>query len=439
MTLLGTLVGGFMFFGLSAMGYEAGLAGMGVGVGYFIGLILLAVFAERIKKVCDNSNCDTIDDVILVNYGPTAQLLSVGINFVVFIGILGAQFIAVKSFFSVFSGLNSSIMLYLAVGIVIIYTAMSGFRGVLLTDFWQVSILSVSIVVIFLVAFSSSTSAELATLPTSHFTGTGYGVGFLVGAIILFPFSLFCRSDLWQRIACAKDVKVVRKAFLICAPILLTFYGLLTMLGVYAAAHLGSGRVKETAGIENFILIVRSNWGETFASELFLAVLALGVFAALLSTADSYLNIVAVSISKVVRPKAWSSFNKEQQTSQRSDLESSLLRSTRMICFVLGLVAFAVALMVPDIVTLIVGASSAIFVLLPSVISVLRGKKETSYIASITSICIGSIVYVISFLSLANPKIAFIPATFASATVFLLIPLILSRQGKALAIETDVE
>ena len=55
-TLLGTLVGGWMFFGLSAIGYEAGIVGYFVGIGYAIGLIILAIFARRIKQAADRQN-----------------------------------------------------------------------------------------------------------------------------------------------------------------------------------------------------------------------------------------------------------------------------------------------------------------------------------------------------------------------------------------------
>jgi len=36
-TTLSSLVGGWMFFGLNAVGYEAGLVGVAIGVGYAIG------------------------------------------------------------------------------------------------------------------------------------------------------------------------------------------------------------------------------------------------------------------------------------------------------------------------------------------------------------------------------------------------------------------
>lgn len=40
-TTLSSLVGGWMFFGLNAVGYEAGLVGAAIGIGYVIGLGLL--------------------------------------------------------------------------------------------------------------------------------------------------------------------------------------------------------------------------------------------------------------------------------------------------------------------------------------------------------------------------------------------------------------
>lgn len=430
MTLLGTLVGGFMFFGLSAMGYEAGLAGVAVGLGYALGLTLLALLAGRLKRICADERIDTIDDLIYWKFGPVAQGLSSVINMAVFLGILGAQFIAIRAFLEVFTTISSDLVLYTAVVVVIAYTALSGFRGVLLTDFWQVLVISVSAVVIFVFASQHTPRAALQGLDPSYFRGTGYGVGFLVGAVLLFPFSLLCRSDLWQRIACARDAKVARRAFLWSAPVLLVFYIMLTMLGIFGAANLGAGVQPELSGLQNFLAILNELGISSGAANALLAVLALGVFAALLSTADSYLNIVATSLSKVFRRGLWEQFEKEPEATERGDVEKRLLATTRWICLGLGVTAFLTALAIPNIVDLIVGAISVLFVLLPSVVAALRDPwKRGAPAASVASMVLGLAAYIALSMVLSNGKIAFIPATAVAGLVYWIVSLI-ARSGK---------
>ena len=42
-SLLATLLGAWMFFGLSAVGYEAGVLGYVIGAGFSLGLLILAL------------------------------------------------------------------------------------------------------------------------------------------------------------------------------------------------------------------------------------------------------------------------------------------------------------------------------------------------------------------------------------------------------------
>ena len=133
-TILGSLVGGFMFFGLCAIGYEAGVVGFAIGLGYCIGLILLGFSIPRIKKIMEEGNCDTMDDFVGSRYGPVAQTCVTTLNLALFMAILAAQFVAMAAFLQVFAEIEGIWSFYIAALVVIIYTALAGFKGVLLTD-----------------------------------------------------------------------------------------------------------------------------------------------------------------------------------------------------------------------------------------------------------------------------------------------------------------
>ena len=253
-----------------------------------------------------------------------------------------------------------------------------------MTDIWQFYILTVSAVVIFALLSFKADWSMVAGLDASYFNGTGYGLGFLVGVLILFPPSLLVRTDRWQRIAAAKDVKNAQRAFFISAPILVLFYFLLTSIGIYGRAALGEGAQADTSGFVHFLNIVRgsSEGTLTLGANLFLSILSLGVFAALLSTADTNLNVVSVAISKLLRRGAWARF--ENQTSDKvagppTGLEKNILTSVRVIAIILGVLALAVAKAIPDIVNLIVAGASAIMVFLPSVLMALfKGTRRVA-------------------------------------------------------------
>ncbi len=421
-TLLGTLVGGWMFFGLSAIGYEAGIVGYFIGLGYAIGLVILALCSKRIKHAADKYHCDTIDDLIGARFGPKAQTITSLINMVVFLAILAAQFVAMSGFLLVFTDIQSQLAFYIAAVVVIVYTAASGFKGVLFTDFWQFAILSVSAVCIFVLLTVKRDPAAISALDPKYFNGTGYGVAFLVGAVVLFPLSLLCRSDMWQRLSCAKDYRVARNAFYVTAPLILIFYVLLTTIGIYARAALGAEQRGDIAGFVYFLSVVRGGNFPTWAVQVFLSLMALGVFAALLSTADSYINIVAVSVSKLFRRTDWQNFEDDTSAEQPSANERAILKVTRILAVVFGVLAVILAKTIPDIVDLIVGGISVLFVLLPAVLMGLFGKTERRRsIPAVASLIAGLAGFILFFFTLTNPKIAFIPATLVSFFVYFVV------------------
>lgn len=432
-TILGSLVGGWMFFGLCAIGFEAGVVGYAIGIGFAIGLVLLGLAIPRIKAAMVAEHCDTLDDLVGSRYGRFAQTCVTFINMLFFLAILAAQFIAMAAFLRVFAEIEGQFAYYTAIVVVIVYTALAGFKGVLLTDTWQFYVLSVSAFVIFVVLMTNTDSAAVADLGPSYFNGTGYGVGFLVGVLVFFPPSLLVRTDLWQRIASAKDATSARRAFFISAPILLVFYVLLTTIGIFGRAALGEGATPETSGFVHFLNIVRGPSGEalTLVGNIFLSILSLGVFAALLSTADTTLNVVSVAISKLVRGKDWQRF--ETETSDkfegpRTAVETRILNVTRVISLVLGVLAVGVAKLIPDIVELIVAGASAIMVFLPAVLMTLfKNTRKTP--AAIASIIAGFVVLLV-MLNI-NPKIAFLPATLVSFAVYFAAAPFIERPARA--------
>jgi SSS family solute:Na+ symporter len=419
-TILGSLVGGWMFFGLCAIGYQAGVVGFAIGIGYSIGLLILARAIPRIKQAMEAANCDTMDDLVGARYGPGAQVCVTAINLLVFLGILAAQFIAMTAFLAVFAQIESSWAFYVAVAVVLVYTAMAGFKGVLLTDVWQFYVLAVTAVVIFVLMTVHTDWSSVSALGKEYFTGMGYGVGFLVGVVLLFPWSLLVRTDLWQRVASAKDPRAAQRAFSVSGGVLLVFYILLTAVGIYGRAALGEGVNPTTSGFVHFLSIVRgsSDQSLSLAGNVFLSVLSLGVFAALLSTADTNLNIVSLTLSKLLRRAQWDRFERETPSKfegERTLIETELVNATRVITLVLGLLAVAVAKAIPDIVNLIVGSATIVMVFLPSIYAtVFRGTCKTP--AALASILAGFAVFVVTVT--VAPKIAFIPATLVAIIVY---------------------
>ena len=87
-SLLASLVGGWMFFGLGAVGYEAGIVGFIFGIGYAIGLIFIGKNVSKIKAYMNKFKADTLDDFIGKRYGKATQFIITLVNMTFFLAVL---------------------------------------------------------------------------------------------------------------------------------------------------------------------------------------------------------------------------------------------------------------------------------------------------------------------------------------------------------------
>lgn len=420
LSLLSSLLGGWMFFGLSAIGYEAGVVGYIVGVAYCVGLVLLAAAVPRIKRAIDETRSDTMDEYVGHIYGRPAQIAVSAINLFFFLAVLAAQFIALAAFLSIFSQYDRGEIFYVAAVVVITYTAAAGFKGVLFTDVWQFWVIAVSVLGFSAIAFSELDIGHvLESLPPAHLVGTAYGSVFLVGTIVFLPATMLVRTDLWQRIASARDAGSVRRGLAITAPILLVFYVLLTNIGIFARVYLEPGVRPDTSGLTFILATLQALDGPVATPLVNAAVLffSLGILAALLSTIDTNLNVVSVALSKLFAAKSWRDFDNEKESKQRSNAEIAALRATRVITAAIGLVGLVVARALPDIVDLIVSAGAILLVFVPAVVGALR-KWSVARWGAVASVTVGYAGFLTMTAVTKNPKISFVPGVVIAAIVY---------------------
>lgn len=420
-SLLSSLVGGWMFFGLSAIGYEAGVVGYIIGVAYAIGLVILGWQAPRIKKIMTRNNYDTLDEFVGGRFGRTAQTVTSTVNVVFFLTVLAAQFVAMTALLTIFIGGQEYLIFGLAAIVVIAYTAAAGFKGVLLTDVWQFVIVAGAIILSFSVAVAGVGVEAVETLPSSYFSGTAYGTVFIVAVLIFFPPSLLVRTDLWQRIASAETSEIVQKAFYWTAPVLLLFYFLLTSLGMFARVHLPELANHDQSGLRLVLSIVGGPESVNMnpGIESLLALFAVGILAALISTIDTNLNVISVALSKLGRRTEWEKYE-ERQTGSGTvvvGVERELLRDTRVITVILGIAGASLAIALPDIVELIVSAGAIILIFLPSVLGALV-FDHSDRVAASSSIIAGFVTFIIALLTLGEATAAFAPGVLIAIVVY---------------------
>ncbi|MFO8066239.1 MAG: sodium:solute symporter family protein [Bacteroidales bacterium] len=417
-TTLATFVGGGVCMGLIAMGYTSGFAAIAIGIAYIIGFFILYFFAAKIRKVGAERNIYSFTEFLCRSYIKNHKLswfsrsfsgIISGINVVIFFFLTAAQFVGMATILHYAFNVGFVYAAGISFVIVIVYTALAGLSGVIITDFIQFIVIVLMIIVIFIPGIWAETDglSKLQQLPASFLNGTHEGWLFLLGLPILLSPSVLTRMDIWQRTLAAKSEKTAKRTAVYSGLAMLPFYIIFPLVGMAVRASYGADiDPNNTANI-----FLENNSG-----QVLLAFAVIGLLAALMSSADSFLNIVAIT---AVRGFSKNTYSKDSNKAQ--------FLKIRIGVVVFGAIALALALYFADIVELFIAGITLNILFTPVSILALVKKDVYKYkYAAYASIATGTIViaafFTYGFITLHDGilKIAFIPATIM-ATIALLI------------------
>ncbi|MEA3448705.1 MAG: sodium:solute symporter family protein [Bacteroidota bacterium] len=419
-TTLATFVGGGVCMGLIAMGYTSGLAAVAIGIAYVIGFFILYFFAGKIRDYGAEHNIYSFAEFLNRRYlkkhrtssfPKTFSGMISGINILIFFFLTAAQFVGMASLlhhaFSVGYPIAAGISFVLVIG----YTALAGLSGVIVTDSIQFVVIVFMIAAIFIPGVLSDTNnfTSLKSLDPSMLNGTSEGLLFLLGLPLLLAPSVLTRMDIWQRTLAAKSARTAKRTAWICGLSMLPFYIIFPLVGMALRVDLGAGIDPNHATFE-FLA--------KHTAPVLLGFAVIGLLAALMSSADSFLNIVAMT---AVRD--FVSWKKNGITKAKS------FKYMRIAVFLFGAVALTMALFFANIVNLFVAGITMNILFTPITILALVKKDVYKYkFAAFSSIISGAIVilalFVYGFATHNDSilKMAFIPATLV-ATIALFIGL----------------
>lgn len=415
-TTLATFVGGGTSIGLIAMGYESGLAAVGIGVSYVIGFVLLFFFAGNIREFGAKHHIYSFPHYLNYRYtryetsGFTRIFSSTvsGVNIFIFFFLLSAQFVAMASLLKYGFEIGYTTAVVISALIVVVYTAIAGLSGVILTDMVQFGAIVVMIVLVFIPGIIDDTEVfgRLAELPSNMLNGTYYGWIFLLALPVFLSWSVLVRMDIWQRILAAKDQRTARRVSLWSGLGMLPFYIVFPLVGM--TIRVVSQEALDPKDVA-YVFIDRHSGGLLFGFAM------VGLLSALMSSGDSFLNIISISAVKDL--VGW-----KTKTSSKKLGEGVLIR---LATLVFGVIALGMALVFPYIVDLMVVGISTITIFAPITLFSLVKKEVFPYRkAALWSILAGFVVNVLLFVwgvllpEQFEPKNSFVPA-FVVATLVL--------------------
>lgn len=276
-----------------AMGLNQAWIGIGLGIGYTISWIVEAPRLRRYSILANDSI--TIPQYLTNRFLSSNRSLQV-ISAVIFLfayTIYAASSIkACGTLFNTVLGLDATFSMYLAAGIIIVYTFLGGFSAVCWTDFFQGLMMLGALLIapIFSLAMiNMGQGAENVVLPDGYWnmfsnwkdvvSGLGWGLGYFGMPHIIIRF-MSLRSD--------KDLKKSAKIGISWTLLILTFSVAAGVIG-----HLLMGEIEDSSTV--FIQMVRKIFPSVISGLLLSAILA-----AAMSTADSQLLSSASAFSSDV-------------------------------------------------------------------------------------------------------------------------------------------
>jgi SSS family solute:Na+ symporter len=412
-TILATFVGGGTSIGLIAMGYESGFAAIGIGIAYVIGFMLMMRYAGKIRDFGAANRIYSFPQYLSQRFTKNRTTLFKrsfstvvnGVNIFIFFFLLAAQFVGMASLLRFGFDIGYQHAVVISAVIIILYTALAGLSGVIFTDMIQFVAIVIMIIFIFIPGVYNDTAqlSRLTELPEEMLNGTFYGYTFLIGLLLFLSPSVLVRMDIWQRMLAAKDAATARKASLWSGIGMLPFYIIFPLVGM--SVRISISPDLNPNDTTYFFLAAHG-------TEFFTAFAVTGLLAALMSSGDSFLNIV--SISAVRDFTGWRKIENPDPSTTQTWI--------RLVTVIFGILALFIALSFPYIVDLMVVGIGTIVIFVPVTVLALTHKDPHHYArAALISIFFGFAVntsfFIFGVLSpeLFEPKSSFIPAFIVSS------------------------
>jgi len=341
-TYMGTWIGGGTIIGLSSSAYENGVGQYWVfAVPYLTGYLFAVLFIARIRSL----NQHSIGDMLALRYPEHRQIIripaAVGI-IIRNVTMIGMQFSALSLLITYSFNIDRNLAVLITFLVITSYTALSGLWGVVATDIFQGFLQTAGLLA--LLYFALKLGGGMPGIYSFYHSIGKEDFLYLLGdkdwlrqiAVYFVSFGIFfLMSDQtdWERIYSAKSDRTAFWGFLVPLTVTLLILLVPAYLGVFQRALI-AGSIDSSYGVYSMIMEVLSPKAAVF--------ILISIFAAIMSSADSYMLATGVVFSndivkKFLNPKA-------------NDRE--LIFWTRFFIIISGAIGFAFALNIENIIFL---------------------------------------------------------------------------------------
>lgn len=416
--LAATHFGGGMVMGGGEYGFIHGLSGAWYGISCGVGLMFLAFLtAGEFRRL----SLYTVPDYLEQRYGSkSVRALGALLSLIALTGILAAQVLSARGALSIL-GFTGNTGAVIATIIFIVYTALGGLWAATLTDFIQVIIAGVGVIIAGSLVLGDAGGFQglhqmiqksHETFDPKYFSLFGMAGKSIVWLLVPTVMYTLIGQDFYQRLFAAKNEITAKNACLVGGIFLIIISFFPAIIGIGAKAYFPE--------LTDGSLAVPNMVKEIFPIGVGAVVLA-ALLAAIMSTADSLLTAGTSHFVKdfwveIIHP------GKEFD-------EKQMLRLSRISTLILGVIALIIALSVPMIIDALIYSytmyTAGVFIPVIGGIVWKRATKE----GALSALIVGALVAIVGILAKLN--IGGIPVEAYSAVGSLVLFIVVSLCTKA--------
>ena len=383
----------WLLLGLPGLALSLGFVGIWSALGCVLGIIFYWFFiASDLRIQSEKYKAITIPNFFAEKFDTNDKVIRIISSLIIiffFTFYLAAQFNGAGKVLNVTFGIPNHIGIIIGVVVIVFYTMMGGFFAVAWTDLIQGIIMLGTLIILPLVGIieimenSNSITSTIEIQGENFSSLTGGASGWAAVAVIIsglsWGFGYMGQPHLLTRFMSIKDpdkIKISRRIAIAWA--IPAFFGAL-LIGIVGLSLYGQNYFSD---VEKIMPHLANELLPTWLAGIFIS----GAVAAMMSTADSQLLVITSSVMEDFYHK----------TLGKKVTDSELLKLSRIITIIVGLIGFAIAISSEKLIFALVsyawaGLGSAFG---PALLLTLKWKKTTKA-GVIAGMLVGSISTVI--------------------------------------------
>lgn len=241
-TLAATEIGGGSSLGV----VQNGMSGYGLSAAWYIitmgfAFVILTFLAPKFRA----ATVKTVPEYFRRRYGKSAGLVTSIIMLLPLVGLTAGQFIASSVILSTMLGISYSVSVIIVAVVVTIYSVMGGLWSVTLTDFVQVFLIIIGmlIAVPFAINLAGGWEMVVASVPAETFDMlSGYSLTGILSLTVMYVATFTVGQEAVSRYYAARDGKAARQGSVLAAIINFVYAFVPAVLGVIVLALINMGK-----------------------------------------------------------------------------------------------------------------------------------------------------------------------------------------------------